>query len=116
MESKSICIDTATNAPRAKRFSICLNMTYRVSGERKWHRGQVQNISSSGVLFCGKGGAPQGRTVSLVIDLSPTDGTNPRGRILAIGKIVRSFEAPGSNGVMIAAHITSARLARSTLA
>lgn len=116
MESKSTCVETTTEVLRAERFHLCLNVKYRISGERKWREGQVQNISSSGVLFCGTGSSAQGRTLSLVIDLSPVDGANRQGRILAIGKVVRSFEAPGGHQIMIAVKIISARLARSTLA
>lgn len=40
--------------PRASRFEMRVPLRYRVAGEGRWHAGEIENISNSGVRFRGQ--------------------------------------------------------------
>lgn len=114
-EMAPTCVEAATKVRRAERFQLCLSMKYRAGGERKWREGQVQNISSSGVLFCSGVATVKDARLHLSIDLSRENPATRHGRIIAIGKVVRSYRHSDTGQSMTAVHMTSARIVRSVM-
>lgn len=46
-------LEAAPGKPRAQRFSLQAPLRYRETGADKWHCGETENISASGMLFTG---------------------------------------------------------------
>jgi PAS domain S-box-containing protein len=80
---------------RAQRFQLQLPLKYRRLGEEKWHEGQTQNISRSGLLFQAED--PLQPSVVLEINLvlpSEIAGLSPT-EVVCRGEIVRTVMANG---------------------
>ncbi|MFZ0770122.1 MAG: ATP-binding protein [Candidatus Sulfotelmatobacter sp.] len=80
-------------SPRAPRFQLNLPLKYRCLDEEKWHEGETQNISRSGLLFQAEGLLQP--NVQLEINLvlpSEIAGLSPT-EVVCRGEIVRTVKA-----------------------
>jgi PilZ domain-containing protein len=73
---------------RAPRLRLDLQLRYRPVGARRWHDGEVENISRSGVLFRGAALVDVNTPVEIAL-LLPV--LQPAGAIVCRGRIVRTI-------------------------
>jgi hypothetical protein len=81
---------------RAQRFAIQMHLRYRLSGDNKWWKGTIENISRSGVLFRGEGFAQPNTPLEMSFVL-PHEifGVQPA-EVVCRGIVVRSEPPKGA--------------------
>ena len=81
---------------RAQRFGIQMPLRYRLSGESKWRKGAIENISRSGVLFRGEEFAKPNTPLemSLVLPKGIFGVRSPK--VVCRGIVVRSERPKGA--------------------
>jgi len=76
--------------PRARRMKVGgAEILYRRAGAAGWQRGQVENISSSGVFFHCKETLPENTDLEMFLEMPSEITGQPNSRVLARGMIVR---------------------------
>jgi hypothetical protein len=73
---------------RAPRLRLALHLRYRPVGGRRWHEGEVENISRSGVLFRGAALVDVNTPVEIALLLPVLP---PASAIVCRGRIVRTI-------------------------
>ena len=79
---------------RAMRLPLDLQLRYRPVGGRRWHEGQVENISRSGVLFRGAALVDVNTPVEMTLLLPVLPSASA---IVCRGRIVRTVLPGGRN-------------------
>ena len=107
----------ARNAPngptRAQRFAISMPILYKRTGETWWVKGQVQNISRSGVLFETLRPMDVKTVVDLNFELRAEIGGEVRAVVVCRGEVVRHvLPATPDGAAALAAKILEYRLVR----
>ena len=84
-------------SPRARRIKLNgQEIKYREVGTASWHRGTVENVSQTGVLFHATEPLPENAEVEMILEM-PREITGQRhAQVIARGMIVRT--APPENG------------------
>lgn len=91
--------------PRATRYEMAAEVTYRRVGEDGWRAGRTVNVSRSGVLFLtGTPALPAATRIEFVL-LLPSLGLPGRCRVQCRGQIVRQCIAPEGGECAMAATI-----------
>jgi hypothetical protein len=84
-------------SPRARRIKLSnQEMKYREVGTAAWHRGTVENVSQTGVLFRGAGALPENAEVELQMEMPREISGLEHAQVIARGMVVRSV--PPENG------------------
>jgi hypothetical protein len=81
---------------RAPRFAIQMRLRYRPSGESKWWKGTIDNISRSGVLFRGEGYAQPNTHLEMSFVLPHEIFGVRSAEVLCRGVVVRSERPNGT--------------------
>jgi hypothetical protein len=77
------------SSQRARRIPLCVEVAYRLAGEETWQRGQILNVSESGVLFAPASIEP-GREIEVSFSAPFVIGSLPSGRLVCEAHVVRS--------------------------
>ena len=79
---------------RAERFTIDIPVSFRVTGEEQWQKGQIVNLSESGLLFDSH--TPLEPQTPLELLFSPPIQVGPiaPGKVICVGEVVRTSEGP----------------------
>jgi hypothetical protein len=100
--------DAKEGTERATRFAIPMALSYREPGETAWHKGKVENISRTGVLFTGEGLVDAGTLIEMTFQLPVEVGGRGGAQVLCVGNVVRTVLPPSSDQPpAMAAHIRS---------
>jgi hypothetical protein len=81
---------------RAQRFTIQMRVRYRPSGESKWRRGTIENISRSGVLFRGEESAQPNTPLEMSFVLPEEIFGVRSAEVLCWGVVVRTIRPNGT--------------------
>lgn len=82
-----------TWVPRARRLKLDLPIRYRVKNLSNWYEGVIQNISQSGVLFCGSQHLPANALLEMVFEMPEEISGQKNSGVLCQGRVIRSKEA-----------------------
>ena len=82
---------SADTLMRASRFALRLPVRYRLAGEPRWHQGQTDNISYSGVLFRAEGLINVNTPIELRVALSADTRERPHPEVFCHARIVRTM-------------------------
>lgn len=74
---------------RAQRFSIKAMMHYRVVGEERWYAGNVDNMSSTGILFHGERVININSPIEVAVHIPGSAAAGHRSKMVSRGTIVR---------------------------
>ena len=84
-------------SPRARRIKLNdQEMRYREAGTAAWHRGSVQNVSESGLLFRATGPLPNNAEVEMILEMPREITGQEHAQVIARGMVVRII--PPENG------------------
>ncbi len=89
--------DTKEKTERATRFVISMPLRYRMPGETAWHRGKVENISRTGVLFSAEELMDVASPVEMTFQLPVEIGGPGAAQVLCVGNVVRTVLPPTSD-------------------
>jgi hypothetical protein len=89
--------DTKEKAERAPRYAISMALSYRRPGETVWHKGKVENISRTGVLFRVEELMDPGALIEMTFQLPVEIGGESGARVLCVGNVVRTVMPPSSD-------------------
>ena len=81
---------------RAQRFGIQMPLRYRLSGESKWRKGTIENISRSGVLFRGEEFAKPNTPLEMSLVLPEGIFGVRSAKVVCRGVVVRSERPKGA--------------------
>ncbi len=102
----------AASKTRARRFVLQVPLRYRVTGEDRWHRGESENISTSGVLFSGEQFVKSSTLVEMCLRM-PGLNSGGAAEVICRGVIVRALREREADGLPVfAAKILHFRLIR----
>jgi hypothetical protein len=90
---------------RARRLSMQTAVRYRAKGLGRWHQGQVENLSQSGIVLQGPQHLPDYTLVEMVFEMPGEISGQKNGAVLCQGRIVRHDAAPDGESVSLAASI-----------
>jgi len=86
-----------TWTPRARRIKLNgREMKYREVGTAAWHRGTVENVSQTGILFRAADVMERDAEVEMILEMPPEITGQPHAQVIARGMVVRSV--PPENG------------------
>ena len=86
-----------TWTPRARRIKLNgREMKYREVGTAAWHRGTVENVSQTGILYCAADIMERDAEVEMILEMPPEITGQPHAQVIARGMVVRSV--PPENG------------------
>ncbi|HEX4004979.1 MAG TPA: PilZ domain-containing protein [Acidobacteriaceae bacterium] len=115
MEVNETANDTQVGISRARRYEIGTVIRYRVRGEREWHEGVMENISSSGVLIRTGQSLHPDTSIEMRFVLPVELHGECAAEVLCRGSVVRSSKCAAPRGsVTIAARINHSRFLRQT--
>jgi|ERR1700723_2567130 hypothetical protein len=115
MDSNGTANGTAVGISRARRYEIGTVIRYRVRGEREWHEGVMENISSSGVLIRTGHSLHPDTSIEMRFVLPVELNGECAAEVLCRGSVVRSSKCVAPAGsVTIAATISHSRFLRQT--
>jgi hypothetical protein len=78
--------------PRARRIKLHgQEMKYRLAGATGWHKGEVQNISQTGVLFRASELIPDNTELEMILEMPREITGHEHMQVLARGMVVRSI-------------------------
>ncbi len=98
----------SSRSQRARRFAIRLSVRYRTEGHVEWYKGQVENISESGVLFETEHVLPVNTPIEFKFLLPPTMPDMLSAEVLCRGHIVRTVPVSKERSISaVAATIAS---------
>jgi hypothetical protein len=101
--------------PRARRYEIGTPVRYRAGGEREWQEGQLENISTTGVLFRADRSLFLDTNIEMRFFLPIELIGENAAEVFCRGSVVRFSEGEGPGGVVsIAARIEHSRFLRPT--
>lgn len=88
-------------------------MRYRVIGEKRWHAGKVENMSSTGVLFRGEHVVQVDSSIEVTVNMSKGLVEGRSSKIVSRGKVVRvvPYEADPES-MMMAVSLSHLRMMR----
>jgi hypothetical protein len=99
--------------PRAQRFQIETQISWRPKGEGPWSDGRTLNVSRTGVLFHVDEPLPAGTPVEMVLFLSSAIFERSAADVLCSGRVVRTeAQTPTGYGPSLAATIDSYSFSR----
>jgi len=86
-----------TWSPRARRIKLNgQEMKYREVGTAAWHRGTVENVSQTGILFRAADVMERDAEVEMILEMPPEITGQQHAQVIARGMVVRSV--PPENG------------------
>jgi len=86
-------------SPRARRIKLYdQEMKYREVGTAAWHRGTVENVSQTGVLFRGPELLPDNAEVELILKMPGEITGLEQGQVIARGMVVRTIPPEKGKG------------------
>jgi len=85
-----------TSAARAQRFQLHLPLRYRRLGETKWHEGETQNISRSGMLFQADEALQPAAQLEINLVLPAEIAGLSATEVVCRGEVVRTVEPHGA--------------------
>lgn len=86
-----------TWSPRARRIKLNgREMKYREVGTAAWHRGTVENVSQTGILFYAADVMERDAEVEMILEMPPEITGQQHAQVIARGMVVRSV--PPENG------------------
>ncbi len=94
-----------TSAARAQRFQLHLPLRYRRLGETKWHQGETQNISRSGMLFEADEVLQPAAQLEINLVLPAEIAGLSATEVVCRGEVVRTIEPHGTVNPALAARI-----------
>jgi hypothetical protein len=84
-------------SPRARRIKLnAQEMKYREIGTAAWHRGTVENVSQTGVLFRAAKALAENAEVEMILEMPREIVGQEHAQVIARGMVVRSV--PPENG------------------
>ena len=98
---------------RAHRYPIGAIMRYRIIGEKRWHVGKVENISSTGVLFRGEHVVQVDSSIEVTVNMSRGLTERHSSKIVSRGKVVRvTPDEADPESIVMAAALSRLRILR----
>jgi hypothetical protein len=86
-------------SPRARRIKLHnQQMKYRALGATAWHRGAVENISQTGVLFRAADLLPDNTELELILEMPREITGQEHSQVIARGMVVRTVPAENGDG------------------
>ena len=84
-------------SPRARRIKLnTQEMKYREVGTAAWHRGTVENVSQTGLLFRAAKALAENAEVEMILEMPPEIVGQEHAQVIARGMVVRTV--PPENG------------------
>jgi len=99
-------------SPRARRIKLNgREMKYREVGTAPWHRGTVENVSQTGILFRAGHAMEENAEVEMILEMPPEITGQPHTQVIARGMVVRTVTpSNGKDSLAIAAGIWDYRV------
>jgi hypothetical protein len=95
-----------TWVPRARRLKLGIPVRYRAKGQTLWQEGVIENLSQSGLLFCGVDLLPQNTLVEMIFEMPEEISGQKNSNVLCQGRITRSHEKHGhEEDIVLAASV-----------
>jgi len=79
--------------PRARRLKVQGPLRYRVKNLGSWYEGIIENLSQSGVLFCGSQRFPVNALVEMVFEMPEEISGQKNSSVLCDARIIRANQA-----------------------
>jgi len=88
-----------TWTPRARRIKLNgQEMKYREVGTAAWHRGTVENVSQTGILFRAADVLAENAEVEMILEMPPEITGQEHAQVIARGMVVRTVPAENGKG------------------
>ena len=88
-----------TWTPRARRIKLNgQEMKYREVGTAAWHRGTVDNVSQTGILFRAADVLAENAEVEMILEMPPEITGQEHAQVIARGMVVRTVPAENGKG------------------
>jgi len=86
-------------SPRARRIKLNgQEMKYREVGTAAWHRGTVENVSQTGVLFRAPEALPENAEVEMILEMPREITGQEHAQVIARGMVVRTAAPENGEG------------------
>ena len=79
--------------PRARRLKLNLPVRYRGKNLSTWYEGTIQNISQSGLMFCGPQQLPANALVEMIFEMPEEISGQKNSNVLCQGRLIRVKDA-----------------------